>query len=92
MRQRLADEPACGVANNSFGFHSKRKTHEIKHSGCMQAEAERRQEGIAINKGLFSLGKVITALAQDLPHVPYRDSKLTRMLQVRSAHRATAHL
>ena len=51
----------------------------------MQAEAERRQEGIAINKGLFSLGKVITALAQDLPHVPYRDSKLTRMLQVRSA-------
>ena len=48
----------------------------------LQAEAERRQEGIAINKGLFSLGKVITALAQRLAHVPYRDSKLTRMLQV----------
>ena len=48
----------------------------------MQAEAERRQEGIAINKGLLALGKVITALAQRQAHVPYRDSKLTRMLQV----------
>ena len=47
-----------------------------------QAEADRRAEGIAINKGLHALGKVITALAKGAPHVPYRDHKLTRMLQV----------
>lgn len=38
-----------------------------------------------INKGLLTLGNVISALGDDTKrgrvHVPYRDSKLTRMLQ-----------
>lgn len=38
-----------------------------------------------INKGLLTLGNVISALGDDAKrgkvHVPYRDSKLTRMLQ-----------
>lgn len=46
-----------------------------------KAQGQRLQEGININKGLLALGNVINALAEGKPHVPYRDSKLTRMLQ-----------
>lgn len=50
-----------------------------------QAEGKRLKEGIDINKGLLALGNVISALGDDRKrgkvHVPYRDSKLTRMLQ-----------
>ena len=43
--------------------------------------------GVHINKGLLALGNVISALGdekkrKDGAHVPYRDSKLTRLLQV----------
>ena len=43
-------------------------------------------EGININKGLLALGNVISALTDNKGkrHIPYRDSKLTRILQVRS--------
>lgn len=42
--------------------------------------------GVHINKGLLALGNVISALGDDKKrregcHVPYRDSKLTRLLQ-----------
>ena len=51
-----------------------------------QATGKRLKEGIDINKGLLALGNVISALGDDKKrgkvHVPYRDSKLTRMLQV----------
>jgi len=45
--------------------------------------------GIHINKGLLALGNVISALGDEKKrkeggHVPYRDSKLTRLLQVNS--------
>ena len=46
-----------------------------------KAEGQRLQEGININKGLLALGNVICALSESKPHIPYRDSKLTRMLQ-----------
>ena len=67
-----------------------------------QAQGNRAKEGISINKGLFVLGKVVSALAEKgrkmsemeangnkarkkkslpLPKPPYRDSKLTRLLQ-----------
>ena len=44
------------------------------------------KESIAINSGLLALGKVMEALAAardgaPRPHVPYRDSTLTRLLQ-----------
>lgn len=45
---------------------------------------DRVKEGISINSGLLALGNVISALGDDsrkTSHVPYRDSKLTRLLQ-----------
>ncbi|KAL7262479.1 hypothetical protein ACSBR1_000785 [Camellia fascicularis] len=50
------------------------------------ADGMRFREGIHINKGLLALGNVISALGDEKKrkeggHVPYRDSKLTRLLQ-----------
>ncbi|KAI9277030.1 hypothetical protein BDA99DRAFT_474946 [Phascolomyces articulosus] len=48
------------------------------------AQGDRAKEGIAINSGLLALGNVISALGDETrraTHVPYRDSKLTRLLQ-----------
>ena len=48
-----------------------------------QATGDRAREGISINAGLASLGKVISQLSSRTTgtFVSYRDSKLTRMLQ-----------
>jgi len=46
-----------------------------------RSEGQRKEEGIKINQGLLALGNVINALSEGKAHVPYRDSKLTRMLQ-----------
>ena len=45
----------------------------------------RAKEAGLINKSLLTLGRVINALVEGSGHVPYRDSKLTRLLQVRVA-------
>ncbi|KAH1013631.1 hypothetical protein HUJ04_002597 [Dendroctonus ponderosae] len=41
----------------------------------------RFKEGANINKSLLALGNCINSLADGLRHVPYRDSKLTRLLK-----------
>ncbi|KAJ3330077.1 hypothetical protein HDU76_006471 [Blyttiomyces sp. JEL0837] len=47
------------------------------------SDAERRKEGAHINRSLLTLGNVISKLTEDRnsQHIPYRDSKLTRILQ-----------
>ncbi|CAG8549325.1 43093_t:CDS:10 [Gigaspora margarita] len=46
------------------------------------SSADRRKEGAFINKSLLTLGTVISKLTDNSGgHIPYRDSKLTRILQ-----------
>ena len=45
------------------------------------AEGDRLKEAIKINLSLSALGNVINALVEASSHVPYRDSKLTLLLQ-----------
>jgi chromosome segregation ATPase len=55
-------------------------SERLKNTG---AYGERAKEGISINAGLASLGKVISQLSSRQPgtHISYRDSRLTRLLQ-----------
>ncbi|KAI9888673.1 MAG: hypothetical protein M1814_006528 [Vezdaea aestivalis] len=55
-------------------------SERLKNTG---AQGDRAREGISINAGLASLGKVISQLSSRSAgsHVSYRDSKLTRLLQ-----------
>jgi kinesin family protein 5 len=45
------------------------------------ATGETLEEAKNINKSLLMLGMVINSLCENKPHIPYRDSKLTRILQ-----------
>lgn len=46
-----------------------------------EVKGDRLREAQHINKSLSALGDVIAALAQKSSHVPYRNSKLTQVLQ-----------
>jgi Kinesin motor domain len=62
-----------------FHFVDLAGSERIKRTG---ATGTTMKEGISINKGLLSLGNVIAALTEEgkKMHIPYRDSKLTRIL------------
>jgi kinesin family protein 11 len=49
--------------------------------GRSGAKDERKKEAGMINQSLLTLGRVITSLTDHQAHVPYRESKLTRILQ-----------
>ena len=55
-------------------------SERLKNTG---ASGDRAKEGISINAGLASLGKVISQLStrNGGTHISYRDSRLTRLLQ-----------
>ena len=50
-------------------------SENIGRSGAMD---KRAREAGNINQSLLTLGRVITCLVDRAPHVPYRESKLTR--------------
>ncbi|KAL2503036.1 kinesin-related protein [Forsythia ovata] len=53
-------------------------SENISRSGAREGRAREAGE---INKSLLTLGRVINALVEHLVHIPYRDSKLTRLLR-----------
>ena len=66
---------------SKFHFVDLAGSERLKRTG---ATGDRAKEGIAINGGLLALGNVISALgdrAKKAQHIPYRDSKITRLLQ-----------
>lgn len=87
-RQRVMSEAECGLPEgdletltSKFHFVDLAGSERLKRTG---ATGDRAREGISINCGLLALGNVISALgdkAKKASHVPYRDSKLTRLLQ-----------
>ena len=91
IEQHMIDDLG-GVENNQdekrdefmvakFHFVDLAGSERAKKTGAVGATLK---EGISINKGLLSLGNVISALTEESrknAHVPYRDSKLTRILQ-----------
>ncbi|KAG0047913.1 hypothetical protein BGZ83_007109 [Gryganskiella cystojenkinii] len=55
---------------------------DLAGSEKASTDVERRKEGAFINKSLLTLGTVISKLTEEKgAHIPYRDSKLTRILQ-----------
>ena len=73
------------TTSSKFTFVDLAGSERMKKTG---AEGERAREGIKINEGLLALGNVINALGDEERlakekklHVPYRQSKLTRLLQ-----------
>lgn len=86
-QQRLVTESDDSYPNEfetltaKFHFVDLAGSERLKRTG---ATGERAKEGISINCGLLALGNVISALgdkSKKALHVPYRDSKLTRLLQ-----------
>lgn len=62
--------------------HARAGSERAKETGTT---GQQFAEGVNINKGLLALGNVIGALTEGASrkHIPYRDSKLTRILQVK---------
>lgn len=87
-RQRVMSPEESGMEagdletlTSKFHFVDLAGSERLKRTG---ATGDRAREGISINCGLLSLGNVISALgdqSKKVTHVPYRDSKLTRLLQ-----------
>ena len=56
----------------------------FRESETHSSTEDRFREGVNINRGLLAFGNVISALGDEngcKSHIPYRDSKLTRLLQ-----------
>ncbi|KAH7080324.1 hypothetical protein BKA63DRAFT_531276 [Paraphoma chrysanthemicola] len=85
-RRSVPIEMMSGSSDNWITVDS--KLHFVDLAGSerlknTQAQGERAKEGISINAGLASLGKVISQLSSRSSgsYVSYRDSRLTRLLQ-----------
>ncbi|KAE9457189.1 hypothetical protein C3L33_10909, partial [Rhododendron williamsianum] len=91
MRKVNSAIPGDNSLNDMSEEYLCAKLHLVDLAGSERAKRTgsdglRFKEGVHINKGLLALGNVISALGDEKKrkegvHVPYRDSKLTRLLQ-----------
>ncbi|KAK6938063.1 Kinesin motor domain [Dillenia turbinata] len=91
MEQKKLASCSSLASDEEVGDVLSAKLHLVDLAGSERAkrtgaDGTRLKEGIHINKGLLALGNVISALGDEKKrkeggHVPYRDSKLTRLLQ-----------
>ncbi|CAI2175051.1 3343_t:CDS:2 [Funneliformis geosporum] len=83
MRTSNRDDVENMTVTSKFHFVDLAGSERLKRTSAI---GDRAKEGISINSGLLALGNVISALgdpskAKHTTHIPYRDSKLTRLLQ-----------
>lgn len=74
----------CNVDGEECIRHGQLNLVDLAGSECVGrsgAKNDRAREAGSINQSLLTLGRVITALVDHHGHIPYRDSKLTRILQ-----------
>ncbi|KAM7370179.1 hypothetical protein PAMP_011453 [Pampus punctatissimus] len=69
------------VKKNNLSVHEDKNRVPYVKVGKTGAEGTVLDEAKMINKSLSALGNVISALAEGSGYVPYRDSKMTRILQ-----------
>jgi hypothetical protein len=80
--QRRANGTTAGVQQKGPVRLSTLNLIDLAGSEKANSSLDRRREGAYINKSLLTLGNVISKLTEEKPgHIPYRDSKLTRILQ-----------
>lgn len=88
-RGRLSHSGGCTIETGAAGPIRVGKLNLVDLAGSERqsktgATGDRLKEATKINLSLSALGNVISALVDGRPggHIPYRDSKLTRLLQV----------
>ena len=87
IESRSTEQPHSNVRVSSLSLVDLAGSESIRLTG---STGERRKEGQYINKSLMALGQVVYKLSEikrqgnvsdKQIHIPYRDSKLTRLLQ-----------
>ena len=74
------NEESGAIVNGALNLCDLAGSERLDRSGA-GADAKRLKETQAINKSLSCLGDVFNSLATGASHVPYRNSKLTYLLQ-----------
>ncbi|CAJ0755988.1 18614_t:CDS:10 [Entrophospora sp. SA101] len=82
MPRRFSSSSSASSSAKTSGSVSVSNLIDLAGSEKAASDMERRKEGAFINKSLLTLGSVISKLTDSSGgHIPFRDSKLTRILQ-----------
>ncbi|KAI9350200.1 P-loop containing nucleoside triphosphate hydrolase protein [Obelidium mucronatum] len=81
IQSQRKDDKLAGIRASCLNLVDLAGSERAAHTG---AKGKRLKEGGSINKSLLALATVIAKLSEegaDRQHIPYRDSKMTRILQ-----------